>query len=536
MKRLNYIIQLSVIAIAILLAGCEDFLEEENRQSLTDENAFGDTAIFDQFVVNAYQKLRNTVLFTDPDLYGTDIVTRNSPIQGIDQLNDYVNLSASNGAISTYWTNYYNLVNAANLAISRAGEIPGLDETEMTRGLAEVKFLRAYAYFHLVEHFGGVPLILEEITTAQTDFIKAGEQQIYAQILTDLEEALPGVDDVAAQYGRVTKDAVRHLMAKVLLTRGYKDFAETSDFARAASLAETVIANRNLVSDFESLVDINNQRNDEVILAVLFGSDPQAIGVGNYRHLYFKFDYSVYPGMIVTPLYNRGFGNTLTPFYFSLFEGDDQRDDATFRRVIYALEDSEDGHINAGDTAIYFPETAWTETDKQAVPYVVINPDEYFKNDGYTNVHYPMFKKFDDPGVVVSTSGTDPKGERDAVLFRLGETILLGAEAHLKAGDAASAASLLTSLRSRAGISTPVTAADVDLDFILDESARELTGEISRWMELKRTGKLVERVLAHNPHAALNNAIREFNTLRPIPQSEIDLSNGTITQNEGYTN
>lgn len=536
MKTLKYIFQFTVVAVAILLAGCEDFLEEENRQSLTDENAFTDPEIFDQFVVNAYEKLRATVLFTDPDLYGTDIVTRNSPVQGIDQLNDYVNLSASNSAISTYWTNYYNLVNAANLAIARAPEIPGLDEADMARGLAEVKFLRAYAYFHLVEHFGGVPLILDEITTAQTEFTKASEQQVYEQILTDLEEALPAVDEVAAQYGRVTKDAVRHLMAKVLLTRGYKDFAENSDFANAATYAEAVIDNRNLVADFGSLVDINNQRNDEVILAVLFGSDPQAIGVGNYRHLYFKFDYSVYPGMVVTPLYNRGFGNTLTPFYFSLFEEEDQRDDATFRRVIYALEDSEDGSIHAGDTAIYFPETAWSDADKNAVPYAVINPDEYFENDGYTNVHYPMFKKFDDPEVVVSTSGTDPKGERDAVLFRLGETILLAAEAYLNAGDAARAANLLTMLRSRAGITTPVAAGDVDLDFILDESARELAGEVSRWLELKRTGKLLERVLAHNPHAALNNAIREFNRLRPIPQSEIDLSNGTITQNDGYTN
>ena len=72
------------------------------------------------------------------------------------------------------------------------------------------------------------------------------------------------------------------------------------------------------------------------------------------------------------------------------------------------------------------------------------------------------------------------------------------------------------------------------LDFILDERARELAGEVSRWLDLKRTGKLIERVLAHNPHAALNNAIEPRHLVRPIPQAEVDLSNGSIRQNDDY--
>ncbi len=529
------------INILLLLAGlsffssCSDFLEEENRQSLTDANAFKDPAIFDQFVVNTYGRLRTATSFTDPDLYGTDIVTRNSPVQGADQLNDYVNFSAANWPVSLYWANYYNVVNAANLAISREKEISGLTDKQKMRGLGEVKFMRAFAYFHLVEHYGGVPKVLDEVTTAKTEFTRAPEEEIYSLILADLEDALAGVDEEASQYGRVTKDAVRHLMAKVLLTRGYKNFGSAKDFTDAAALTETVIAKNQLEQDFASLVDINNQKNKEIIFAMLFGSDTQARGVGNFRHKYFKFPYEGYPGMETTSLYNKGTGNTLTPFYFSLFSEEDQRAEATFRRVIYAVTDSEDGAIAKGDTAIYFPEVAWTAEQKAAKRYKVINPDEYFTNDGVTNVHYPMFRKFDDPSVVYSNDGVDPKGEREAVIFRLGETYLLAAEANFKAGNADKAASQLTVLRSRAGLTDQVSPGEVSLDFILDESARELAGEISRWMDLKRTGKLIERVLAYNPHAALNNSIKEYHLYRPIPQSEIDLSNRSITQNPGYT-
>ena len=89
-------------------------------------------------------------------------------------------------------------------------------------------------------------------------------------------------------------------------------------------------------------------------------------------------------------------------------------------------------------------------------------------------------------------------------------------------------------MRSRAGITTPLTAGDVDLALILDERARELIGEINRWMDLKRTGTLLSRVLEYNPHAALNSAIAEKHHLRPIPQAEIDASGKTISQNPDY--
>ena len=79
-----------------------------------------------------------------------------------------------------------------------------------------------------------------------------------------------------------------------------------------------------------------------------------------------------------------------------------------------------------------------------------------------------------------------------------------------------------------------ITAADVDLDFVLDERARELFGEGHRWEDLTRTGTLVERVQAHNPDGG--NNIQDFHVLRPIPLTQIDRTQGGYAQNPGYAN
>lgn len=324
------------------------------------------------------------------------------------------------------------------------------------------------------------------------------------------------------------------MKAKVLLTRGYKDFGSAADFTEAAALAETVIVNHPLVGNFESLVSRENQRNSEVIFAVLYGADPVARGIGNFRHLLLKFVYDVYPGQTRSTLYHRGLGRSPTPYFFDLFEDGDEREAATVRRLMIAEVNSADGAIMAGDTSIYFPKTPWSQQEIQSKEYEVINPGEYYSPNGITQVHFPMFKKFDDPGVPYTNPGINPDGERDAVLMRSGETRLLAAEAYLQAGNTTEAAEHLNALRTRAGLDNLINPDDVTLDLILDESAIEMAGEISRWMDLKRTGKLIERVLEHNLHAALNNAIKPFHYRRPIPQSEVDVSNGSIEQNEGY--
>lgn len=543
MKYINSKILGVLLAAVVFVTGCESFLEEENYTSLTIETAKSNPETFDQLVAYVYEISRETTTHYTSDMYysledlGTDIVTRGSAVTGTSDLNDYVNFNSDNWTVNVYWGNQYRIIAAANVAIDNAETIEGLEEGAKSTGVAEAKFFRAMSYFNLVENFGGVPLVVNQVTTAETNYVRATEEEVYAQIVSDLKDALTAVPTSPEEYGRVSKDAVRHLLSKVLLTRGYKSFAASTDFSEAAALAETVISNHPLVSSFEDLVSIDNQRNSEVVFAYLFGSNSVSRGWGNSKHMMYKFRFFDYPGLSRTV---KGLGPMPTPFYYSLFSDDDERAEATYTRVLYATEDyeatvgGETMYMTVGDTAMYFPEVAWTAAQKAAVPYKVINPGDYLTSDGITTVHYPMFKKFDDPGVTFTQPDQESQGERDMVVMRGGEAYLVAAEAYLESSNSTKAAQLLSELRSRAGLTTAVAAGDVTLDLILDERARELTGEVNRWMDLKRTGRLIERTLAHNPHAALNNALQAKHLLRPIPQTEIDNSGGSITQNPGY--
>lgn len=543
MRKFNHKIILALLTIGVLTSSCDSYLEEENNSSLSIESANANPETFDQLVATVYERARETTTRYTSNLYyaledlGTDIVTRGTAISGTSDINDYVDFDSFNWAVGVYWGNQYSIISAANVVIDNAEDIQDLDAFTKIIGIGEAKFFRAMSYFNLVENYGGVPLVLNQVKTATTDYARATEEQVYTQIVQDLQDALAGAPATAGAYGRVTKDAVRHLMSKVLLTRGYKSFGSGADFTDAAALAETVIANHPLVPSYASLVSIDNQRNSEVIFSYLFGSNSVSRGWGNSKHMMYKFRFFDYPGLSRTV---KGLDPMPTPFFYNLFDNADERAEATFTREINATEDyvgtvnGADVNVSAGDLAIFFPKTAWTQAEIDAVPYVVINPGTYFTNDGVTPVHYPQFVKFDDPTVPFTQPDQSSQGERDMVMMRSGEAYLIAAEAYLNSSNSTTAATRLTSLRSRAGITTAVDAGDVTLDFILDERARELAGEVNRWMDLKRTGKLIERTLMHNPHAALNNSLVEKHLLRPIPQKEIDITAGSITQNPGY--
>jgi len=125
---------------------------------------------------------------------------------------------------------------------------------------------------------------------------------------------------------------------------------------------------------------------------------------------------------------------------------------------------------------------------------------------------------------------------KDYILMRLGETYLLLAEADVKQNKLDEAAAAINVLRERAH-APMVTASQMNMDFILDERARELLGEENRRMTLMRTKTLVERATRLNSNSVLNPIVglKETNELMPIPQSEIDLNkDAVLTQNPGY--
>ena len=150
---------------------------------------------------------------------------------------------------------------------------------------------------------------------------------------------------------------------------------------------------------------------------------------------------------------------------------------------------------------------------------------------------FPMINKFVDLQATATANSEDNyRGTRDIFIFRLAETYLIAAEAYFKAGQLDKAAEKLNVIRQRAakaGQSLSITAADVTLDFILDERAREQAGEYKRWLDLKRTHKL-NRAFENNILTKMSGVINEKYYLRPIPQTVIDRDTEGYPQNPGY--
>jgi hypothetical protein len=190
--------------------------------------------------------------------------------------------------------------------------------------------------------------------------------------------------------------------------------------------------------------------------------------------------------------------------------------------------------MKIGDTAIYLPTFEMTPAQVASKNYRVINPSEVANpaNQRY----FPSLSKFLDPRRI---SIQDERGSRDYMVARLAETYLILAEASLKLGDLTEAVSAINVVRRRAAFpgkeaAMEITADQLNMDFILDERARELLGEKHRWFDLKRTGTLIERVKKHNPDAAPN--IQPFHVLRPIPADQLDrvTNKDEFKQNDGY--
>lgn len=120
----------------------------------------------------------------------------------------------------------------------------------------------------------------------------------------------------------------------------------------------------------------------------------------------------------------------------------------------------------------------------------------------------------------------------------MGEVYITLAEAYVRTNQVDKAVNTITDLRKRTLIpgheeEMKVTASDMDIDFILEEGARELGCELNRWYMLKRSGKLVEWVKKHNPDISL---IQDYHIYRPLPQDALyEVSNlDQFVQNKGY--
>jgi len=559
-----------LVFVGLVAQSCEDFLEEELTNEVTADNYYVLEAGYEDGIRAIYETLD---LFWGSEMgmtfgeLGTDYHTNgadgshkefnlyNSELSPAGD--SYINSTSRSGAL---WPMMYTAINQCNAMVARAAEVQGMDEGLKTQRVAEVRFLRGLFYFTLVKHFGDVHLTLEETEGIETEANRTSREEVYAQaIVPDFEFAMANLPEDQSDYGRPTKFAAQFFLAKALLTRGWLTNSN-GDFVQAQSLMEGIINDGRfaLLDNWGNLWDQGNQINSEMIWTVQNTQILSLNGSGNRFHLYFLMEYDKLPGMTRDTENGRPWKRARpTRWAEALFNDDpsldaggraaapqplgtraDIRYELGYKHVWFcnnpgsyaALDDAGAREFNlaVGDTALFLPHVIVPDAFRLSKNYQVFDPDDY------TQKIYPTLNKFIDPQ---RDNRQRTEGSRDFIMARLADAYLVAAEAALMQGDVATATAHINTIRARAArdgreAEMVVTEDQVDIDYLLDERARELTGEMHRWEDLARTNKLIERVRLYNPAASV--LIQDFHVPRPIPQSQIDATDGGYGQNPGY--
>jgi hypothetical protein len=339
---------------------------------------------------------------------------------------------------------------------------------------------------------------------------------------------LPDIESVKTNakgkmYGRANKYMANQLLAEAYLRMGKNNLAEQQAQAVINSGKFKLITSRygskagQPGDPFYDMFVYGNQRrgqgNTEAIW-VMEMENPATVSGGitnnpQQRRVWGAAYYQITGMKITDSLGGRGIARLRLNDWvnYGLYENNDMRNSRFNLRRRYTYNDP-------------------TKPATYGLPVPYAGPDTLFRIAPHTTKWF-QFDPNDEFGFAMI---------KDIILMRLGETYLLLAEAQFKQGKLPEAAASINVIRARAN-ATPITSAQVNLDFILDERARELLGEENRRMTLMRTGTLVTRAIAHNSNTPANplNGLTNKNLLLPIPLTEINLNkDAVLEQNPGY--
>src|SRR5688572_21315594 len=189
---------------------CADLLEEENKSNIDADAYYRTKDGYENLINSSYSTLRE--VYDLPWLFeaGTDMYVQGRSDNQPESLSEYKNLTPADGNVATFYASAYRAIQRYNTALYYN------DITEPTDLLAsrkgEMKFLRAYYYFLLVQQFGGVSLVTEAFDSPVLELQRNSAEEIYSFIIAEMEEALALVPETNAQFGRVTKRVVQHYL------------------------------------------------------------------------------------------------------------------------------------------------------------------------------------------------------------------------------------------------------------------------------------------------------------------------------------
>jgi starch-binding outer membrane protein, SusD/RagB family len=500
----------ALVGVLAVTTGCNKILDTQ-RQGGYDADNYpypGGSGPYDQFIFGAYNELRNfnvhsQSFITAASIRSDDADKGSTPADGGANAISMDNFPVlpNNGFCNALWLGYYTLINRSNNTINEVNTNTQIVATDQIKQqtIAEARFLRAYAYFNLVRFFGRVPLIDKLFTdpAQQNNIPQSTATQIYAFIEADLQFAaanLPLSWDNKF-IGRATKGAANGLLAKVFLTQ------QKWGDAMAAANSVMISGQYDLSTSFDRIFREEGENSRESVFEVQ-ATASAAIPTNN------GVQYAQIQGIRGAGLWDLGWGwNTPTTDLEAAFEvGDPRRN----RTILYT------------STSTTTFQTIYGENIPTGLP----NPR--YNNKVYTN-----------PATRASL-GNRFGYWMNVRILRYADVVLMYAEAANELGGAANitnARNALNSIRLRARSGNTSVLPDVTTTdqaalrtAIRRERRVELAMESDRFFDIVRWG-IAQTVL----NAAGKTAfINSRDVLLPIPQTQIDLSAGVLTQNPGY--
>ncbi len=485
-----------VIVTGLTFSGCEKFLDKDLQGTLTQQSfpvSPGDALL----ATNAtYESLRewyyNAGGFPIFDIMSDDARKGSNPDDGASTVGPYESFThtPTQDGIDRYWNALYVGVKRANVVIEK---IPGItmDAALKNRYIAEARFIRGLIYFDFVRAWGGVPLVTT--TNPPIKLARATADEVYAQIIQDLTFAVENLPMKSgyqgADLGRVTSGAAQALLARVYLFR--HDFINAEKYAM-----DVIISNQyGLEAVYTDANGVNGNNGTESLFEI---GAIQSEGTGSGGNQYANTQ-----GVRGTP--NRGWGfNRPTVDLRNFFAAGDPR----YQGTVINLGDTLDGVKIQGDGS---------------------TPDITYDESGNIVEIECYTRKVWVPGDNVITQWGHHRR-----LIRYADVLLMAAEALNENNKPGEALIYLNLVRQRARQGNNAILPDITTtnqselrDIIYNERRCELAMEGWRFWDLVRTGR-ASQVLG--PLGFISGK----HELLPIPQSEIDISQGSLSQNPNW--
>ena len=570
-----------LMACGLVCAGCES-LDYTPSDQLSDVTIWRTEEHARQAAVGLYAAMKAPWCFGMEFTFDmcTDLADGTSPWADVSRGTSF---ASNSSGVQNHWQYLYELVHRCNTVIRKVADMP-VDPTTIDRVTGEAKFLRAMAYFRMLNCWGGVPYydetcdINQEFATLSAP--RSSADEIRAHVLDDLTEAigkLP-VHWESADYGRATKGAAYALRGKVYLFGG--------EWEKAVADFEEIVYDKTenygyaLHDDYEELFRLyNGMRSDEMIFSIQ-SIDGNTAGYaldivsyfGNKSTMRLIASNLIVPSTTLVDMYENLDGSKFD--WDDVFPGFDAGDSQFRRRMMCVAIDQgstvvtdllECDTVKVADAYrkrdprlcwnVITPYSHYLGTDAGSSPrdkqFVLADPTKggspmeafaFIRNSEGWNSYF--WRKWIPTGNLDGYWGEYTRTPYEFPLIRLGDVLLMLAEAYNETGEVGKAIVELNKVRARVGMpelnsgAAWLSVADADdmRQRIRDERAYELVGEGQRYWDIRRWGMLESTVRNATDifgDLMYERAYQPRHEIWPIPLVELD-RNRNLVQNTGW--